>query len=99
MLGWSSSRVAATLPDEVYGARGPDVSFYGTTDPTSVDFLTHYGVSFIYLGQLERNCYTEQRRRCIAMPARAGQIRPTRRIAGIRSIAEGVTIYQVVGEC
>ncbi len=102
VLGWSSHESQQRYPDEVYGRQSDVQTFYSTTDPaTASDFLHHYGVSFVYLGQLERTCYaTDQQNQCIAMPAGALAKFDALRIAGILRIVydrQSVTIYQVVG--
>ncbi|HEV8192516.1 MAG TPA: hypothetical protein VGP82_13700, partial [Ktedonobacterales bacterium] len=75
---------------------------YSATDTASAtDFLQHYGVRFVYLGQLERTCYaTDQQTRCVAMPAGALTKFDVLRTEGILRVVydrEGVMIYQVVG--
>jgi YYY domain-containing protein len=102
VLGWSSHESQQRYPDEVYARQSDVQTFYSTTDPaTSSDFLHHYGVSFVYLGQLERTCYaTDQQNQCIAMPAGALTKFEELRTEGILRVVytrEGVTIYQVVG--
>jgi uncharacterized membrane protein len=88
-------------PNEVY-ARENDVQlFYTTIDPqAALDILHHYGARYVYVGDLERNCPTENGPTCVAAPAAAVQKYQTlveqRALVPIYQNGD-VTIYEVVG--
>ena len=103
VLGWGNHDSQQRYPDEVWARQAAVTNFYATADPSAaLTFLQNYHASYVYLGQMERDCYmTTSANQCQALPAdalakfstleRAGVLRPVFR--------DGVTVlYQVVSQ-
>ena len=73
VLGWGAHESQQRYPDQVWARQAAVTSFYATPDPNSaLTFLRDYHVSYIYLGQMERTCYTtDGAGNCIALPQEA----------------------------
>src|SRR5260370_31450060 len=60
VLGWSSHEAQQRYPDEVYARQADVQSFYTTESPqVAASILRQYGVRYVYVGQMERECPTE----------------------------------------
>jgi uncharacterized membrane protein len=103
VLGWGNHESQQRYPDEAWARQTAVTDFYGTGDPSAaLTFLKEYHVGYVYLGQMERGCYTtDSANQCQALPAdalakfstleRAGVLRPVFR--------DGATVlYQVVSQ-
>lgn len=102
VLGWSSHESQQRYGDQVYARQSDVQTFYGTDDPAAaVNFLRQYGVTYVYIGQLERTCYmTSQQNACAPMSAAALEKFTILAHAGVlHSVYSSgdVVIYQVVG--
>lgn len=102
VLGWGNHESQQRYADQVYARQAAVTNFYATADPmAALDFLRAYGVRYVYVGQMERACYTtDSGGHCVAMPAEAsakfaslvsmGALKPV--------FTDGATVlYQVVG--
>lgn len=101
VLGWSNHESQQRYSDQVFARQNDVETFYETADPAgAVAFLRRYNVQLVYLGQLERTCYSmSDYLKCVPMPAdglakfttleRSGILRPVYQ-------TRDVTIYQVV---
>ena len=73
VLGWGATESQQRYPDQVWARQAAVTSFYATPDPNSaLTFLSDYHVSYVYLGQMERTCYTtDGAGNCVALPQEA----------------------------
>ncbi|HEX8730103.1 MAG TPA: hypothetical protein VF739_15840, partial [Ktedonobacterales bacterium] len=102
VLGWSSHESQQRYGDQVYARQADVQSFYGGEDPAAaVNFLRQYGVSYVYIGNLERTCYmTNDQGGCVPMSAAAQDKFTTLAQAGVLHAVyqnSDVVIYRVVG--
>jgi YYY domain-containing protein len=102
VLGWASREYEQRYGGEVF-PRGDDVNtFWGTEDPAvALNFLRTYGVRYVYLGALERTCYTTlSNDACVPMSPRAQAKFQTLAAQGmLRKVYANpdVTIFEVQG--
>jgi YYY domain-containing protein len=102
VMGWSSHESQQRYGDEVYTRQSDVQAFYGSEDPaTATNFLSEYGVKYVYIGNLERTCYmTNDQGGCVPMSGAALQKFTTLAHAGVLHAVYqtgDVVIYQVVG--
>ncbi|HET9111918.1 MAG TPA: DUF2298 domain-containing protein [Ktedonobacterales bacterium] len=103
VLGWGNHESQQRYPDQIWARQNAVTNFYATNDPgAALTFLKDYDVSYVYLGGMERDCYTTNNSgQCQALPAdalakfstleRAGVLRPV--------FSDGATtLYRVVGQ-
>jgi uncharacterized membrane protein len=102
VLGWGSREYEQRYGSEVFPREDDVKSFWGTEDPAvALNFLRTYGVRYVYLGALERTCYTTlSNNACVPMSARAQAKFQTLAAQGmLRSVYTNpdVTIFEVQG--
>jgi uncharacterized membrane protein len=100
VLGWSSHESQQRYPDQAFTRQGDVEFFYTTTDAqAALGILEQYGVQYVYVGDLERECPTESGPTCV--PAALGAIQKYQTLVNegaLRPVYQNsaVTIYQVV---
>jgi uncharacterized membrane protein len=103
VLGWGNHESQQRYADAVFARQADVTNFYATADPNAaLTFLKDYHVGYVYLGGMERTCYTANSAgQCQALPADALTKFSTLVGAGVLRpvFTDGSTIlYQVVGQ-